>query len=247
MTDSRSYRAVLLDIEGTVSSIRFVYDEMFPFARREIPQYVATHFSDSAFAPTVEAIAADLGFDSAQAWWESREIGESDRSKVVVDAAIGMMDDDKKATGLKRLQGEVWQAGFESGELVSHHYDDFISAINRWKEQGVEMRIYSSGSVAAQLLFFRYTQSGNLLDYFSGHYDTTTGPKKESQSYVSIATDMNVSVGDVLFCSDSVDEVNAARQAGMQTALCIRPGNPEVTDDCGHMTIHSFDTLFIGH
>ena len=243
MTKSRSYRAVLLDIEGTVSSIRFVYDEMFPFARREIPQYVHAHMAADSFGETVESLASDLGYESSEQWWDSCDVGEAERAQAVVDAAIGMMDQDKKATGLKRLQGEVWQAGFESGELLSHHYDDVVPALLAWKEQGVDIRVYSSGSVKAQLLFFRYTQNGNLLDYFSGHYDTTTGPKKEPSSYTTIAADMAVSSGDVLFCSDSVDEVNAAREAGMQTALCLRPGNAEVTDDCGHRTIHSFEEL----
>ena len=243
MTESGTYRAVLLDIEGTVSSIRFVYDEMFPYAQREIPRYIAKHFSEPAFAETIDAIAGDLGYDSAQQWWDSCETGEADQLQAVVDAAIGMMEEDKKATGLKRLQGEVWQAGFESGELVSHHYDDVVPALKAWQGQGVDIRIYSSGSVKAQLLYFRYTQNGNLLDYFSGHYDTTTGPKKEAASYTAITSDMNVSPDKVLFCSDLVDELNAAREAGMQTALCVRPGNHEVTDDGGHRTVHSFDAL----
>jgi enolase-phosphatase E1 len=234
-------RSILLDIEGTISSIRFVYDEMFPFARREIPQYVRGHFDDEEFASTIEAIAADMGYESSVQWWEA--LGEEDRVQSVVDAAIGMMDQDKKATGLKQLQGQVWQSGFESGELRSHVYEDVLPALNDWQARGLDIRIYSSGSVQAQRLFFQYTQYGNLLDSFCGHYDTTTGPKKDAASYHLIAEQIGVGSDEILFASDSLDELNAARQAGLQTVLCLRPGNPEIADVCGHTTVSSFDQI----
>lgn len=236
-------RAVLLDIEGTISSIRFVYDEMFPFARREIPRYVESHFDEEDFAATIEAIAGDKQYASAAQWWESCEIEAKDRPRAVIDAAIGMMDDDRKATGLKRLQGEVWQAGFESGELKSHHYEDVRPALDAWKADGRDIRIYSSGSIQAQLLFFRYTQSGDWLHYFSGHYDTTTGPKKEAASYRRIAEDMQIAPEEILFCSDNRDELDAAREAGMRTALCVRPGNEPVPDPAGHPVVDTFNEL----
>jgi enolase-phosphatase E1 len=236
-------RCLLLDIEGTISSIRFVYDEMFPFARREIPQYVMAHFNDDSFAATIEAIADDVGYKSSSQWWEVG--GAEDRVQAVIDAAINMMDQDKKATGLKQLQGQVWQSGFESGELRSHVYDDVLPALNAWQAKGLDIRIYSSGSVQAQRLFFRYTQIGDLLGFFSGHYDTTSGPKKEAASYSTIAEDIGMPPDVILFASDLVDELNAARQAGLQTVLCVRPGNPKVVDANGHTIVHSFDQIDI--
>jgi enolase-phosphatase E1 len=240
MPDFGACRGVLLDIEGTVSPIRFVYDEMFPYARREIPGYVQAHWGDPSFSGTVDAIADDVGLESSKEWMESEQRAGA---QAVIDVAIGMMDADKKATGLKRLQGEVWQAGFESGELVAQLFPDVFPALQRWKEQGLDVRIYSSGSVKAQLLFFRYTEVGDLLSLLGGHYDTTTGPKKEAASYTAIAGQFELEPPQVLFCSDLVDELNAARDAGMKTLLCMRPGNAEVADDCGHQRAESFELV----
>jgi enolase-phosphatase E1 len=138
---------------------------------------------------------------------------------------LRLMDADAKATGLKQLQGLIWKSGFESGELKAHVYEDVPPALESWTAAGKDVRIYSSGSVQAQRLFFGHTIAGDLLPRFRGHYDTTTGPKKEAESYRKIAAAFGLPLTAILFLSDIVTELDAAREAGLATALVVRPGN----------------------
>jgi len=131
-------------------------------------------------------------------------------------------------TGLKQLQGMIWEEGFRHGEMRSTLFDDVQQALAEWRRMGREIRIYSSGSIHAQKLFFAHTESGDLTPHFSGYYDTTTGSKRETASYAAIAADCSLMAEEILFISDLVEELNAARSAGMMTALAVRPGNKAV-------------------
>jgi len=155
------------------------------------------------------------------------------------------MDGDVKATGLKQLQGLIWEAGFTSGELKAHVYDDVPPALSAWNQAGLDLRVYSSGSVQAQKLFFGHTIAGNLLPLFRGHYDTTTGPKKQSSSYTAIAAAFALPPQEILFLSDVPAELEAAKEAGLQTALVLRPGNAAVKPGHGHQEIGSFAEITI--
>lgn len=228
-------RGILLDIEGTTSSISFVYDVMFPFVRRELDAYLTNHWGGPELTAACEAIARDAGKTSLSA---SRDSIQAE--------VIRLMDGDVKATGLKQLQGLIWDAGFKSGEMKAHVYDDVPPAIAAWNSAGLDVRIYSSGSVQAQKLFFGHTIAGNLLPLFRGHYDTTTGPKREAASYTAIAAAFGLSPSEILFLSDVPAELDAARQAGLQTGLVIRPGNASVKPDHGHPEIRSFAEVKIG-
>ena len=237
-------RGILLDIEGTTSSVSFVYDVMFPFVRRELTPYLEVNWSDPQVAAACEQIAQDAGHDSFTAW--TKTAGANDEASqrcLVIDEVIRLMDGDVKATGLKQLQGLIWESGFKSGELQAHVYDDVPPALRNWKQQGGDIRIYSSGSVQAQKLFFGHTIAGNLLPLVSGHYDTTTGPKKEAASYQQIARDFGISPQEILFISDVIAELDAARTAGMQTALALRPGNAPAAAGHGHRELRSFDEV----
>lgn len=165
---------------------------------------------------------------------------DDQRQRLICDEITRLMDGDLKATGLKQLQGLIWKAGFESGELQAHVYDDVPTALTEWNEEGVDVRIYSSGSVATQKLFFEHTIAGDLLHCFRGHYDTTTGPKKEVASYQQIASAFGLHAAELLFISDVVAELDAARSAGLQTALALRPGNADVEPSHGHIEISTF-------
>ena len=222
-------RGILLDIEGTTSSVSFVYDVMFSFVRRELDGYLRGHWGEPDLAAACDAIAKDAG---------NPAIAKS--ADQVKGEVIRLMDGDVKATGLKALQGLIWDAGFTSGEMQAHVYDDVPPALKSWNIAGIDVRIYSSGSVQAQKLFFGHTIAGNLLPHFRGHYDTTTGPKKEAASYTSIAAAYGLPPKDILFLSDVPAELDAARQAGLQTGLVIRPGNVAVRPDHGHPEIRSF-------
>jgi enolase-phosphatase E1 len=243
-----STRGILLDIEGTTSSVSFVYDVMFPYVRRHLTFEVLTNWDEPAYIAACEAIARDAGHDSLAAWLQTHRLSRDNplrSADVVCREVTRQMDADLKATGLKQLQGLIWQSGFESGELLAHVYDDVPPALEAWNAAGKDLRIYSSGSVQAQKLFFGHTIAGNLLGQFRGHYDTTIGPKKEAESYRQIAVDFGLPTGEILFLSDIVAELDAARAAGLQTALVVRPDNAtgQVSSGSPHAQIASFAQL----
>jgi len=155
-------------------------------------------------------------------------------------AAIDLMNRDVKDTSLKALQGMIWRSGFESGQIVAHVFDDVPPSLATWADAGINVRIYSSGSIEAQQLFFRHTSFGDLTPSLRGYYDTTTGPKREASSYEKIAVDMGLAPRQVLFVSDIGAELDAARAAGMQTALAVRPGNRDADGLFDHPSVTSF-------
>lgn len=221
-------KGILLDIEGTTSSIRFVYDEMFPYVRKSLAAFLAADWEQPEVQACVPLLSDDVG----------RKLATQDD---VSAAVIELMDADVKATGLKKLQGLIWKNGFHSGQLVAHVYEDVAPAIHQWKQSGLDVRIYSSGSVQAQHLFFGHTEAGDLLSLFTGHYDTTIGGKKESSSYEKIATEFGLAASEILFVSDVDAELTAAADAGMQTVLSIRPGNKPM--EWEGATIESFSNI----
>lgn len=232
-------RGVLLDIEGTTSSVSFVFDVMFPFVRRELEASVLKLWESAEMAGVREQMARDAGFSSAREWLPENAAAARETLQAEVRQ---LMDRDVKATGLKMLQGLIWEAGFASGELQAEIYPDVLPALKRWTTTGLDVRIYSSGSVQAQKLFFGHTIAGNLLGYFRGHYDTQIGGKKEAASYTAIAASYELPPREILFVSDIAAELNAAAAAGMQTALANRPGNtPQGTHS--HRVIKSFEEL----
>lgn len=221
-----SGRAILLDIEGTTSSVSFVYDVMFPFARRELDRYLDDHWGDGEIAPVCELFSIDPG-------------DKKGKSQLRAEA-LRLMDADSKTTGLKKLQGLIWRSGFESGELKAHVYDEVPDILHAWKESGHEIRIYSSGSIAAQKLFFAHTIFGDLLNCFQGHYDTTIGSKREEASYAALAADWKVEPHEILFISDIVAELDAAQSAGLATILCLRPTDTPPETQQRHAEITNF-------
>lgn len=229
-------RCILLDIEGTTSSISFVYDVMFPYVRKHLASFLDQNWDSVSVQDCLPMLAKDLGHATTESWLGA---DNKEHPSLVTAAVIKLMDDDVKATGLKKLQGAIWKSGFESGQMVAHVYDDVEPAIWTWKAAAIEIRIYSSGSIEAQKLFFGHCVAGNLLEQFSGHYDTTIGSKKEADSYSAIAADAQMAAEDILFISDVVAELDAAQAAGMQTLLSIRPGNPEQVES-EHASITSF-------
>jgi enolase-phosphatase E1 len=236
-----SGRGILLDIEGTTSSISFVYDVMFPFVRRELEAYLRANWGSPELAEACELISQDAGHRAFAAWLGNHD--SETQLAAVRDEALRWMDTDAKTTGLKRLQGMIWESGFASGELQAHVYDDVPPALRSWKAAGLDVRIYSSGSVQAQKLFFGHTIYGNLLHLLQGHYDTTIGPKREPASYLAIAEDMHLPPQEILFLSDVTAELDAARRAGLQTALVRRPGNPAPPPNHGHAEIVDFGAI----
>jgi enolase-phosphatase E1 len=240
-----SGRGILLDIEGTTSSVSFVYDVMFPYVRKHLAFEVFMNWLEPEYIAAFDALARDAGHASLDDWLKPQRLSRDNplrAAELICQEVTRLMDADAKATGLKQLQGLIWKSGFESGELKAHVYADVPPALAAWNAAGKDVRIYSSGSVQAQQLFFGHTVAGNLLSWFRGHYDTTTGPKKSAASYRKIAAEFLVPPGEILFLSDVTAELDAAREAGMQTALVVRPGNapPAEAGNPGHEVIEDF-------
>lgn len=233
-------RVILLDIEGTVSPLAFVHEVMFPYARLRLASFLAARWHTPEVLAVARQMALDAGCASFAEWCPPSAKPEA----FAAEEALKLMDADLKATGLKLLQGLIWEQGFRDGALRSTLFDDVPAALQSWHAAGVELRIYSSGSVHAQKLFFAHTEAGDLTPLFSRYYDTTIGSKREAESYRRIAKDCQTAASDILFISDVVAELDAARSAGMTTRLAIRPGNvPPPAHD--HAIVHSFADLSI--
>jgi len=239
-----SGKGILLDIEGTTSSVSYVYDVLFPYARREVADFLEMSWSAPEVQAACELIARDAGAFSMASWCGEGVAKEAAAGKVVAEV-YKLMDADVKATGLKELQGIIWQEGFQKGELQSHVYPDVPKALEAWSAARLDVRIFSSGSVAAQRLLFAHSEYGDLRVHLRGYYDTRTGPKKVPSSYASIAADMNLEPPQILFLSDVVAELDAARAAGLNTGLVARPGNAPAPPDHGHAVVTDFEQIKI--
>ncbi|RPE82000.1 acireductone synthase [Vulcaniibacterium tengchongense] len=201
-------RAILTDIEGTTSSISFVKDVLFPYARRALPRFVAARGKEPAVRKWLDAVATENG-------------GMCDDA-MIVEVLQGWIDEDRKHTALKALQGMVWADGYRNADFTAHIYPDAAAALPRWREAGLPLYVYSSGSVPAQRLFFGHSDAGDLTGLFSGWFDTEVGGKREAASYRRIAEAIGLPAGEILFLSDVVEELDAAREAGLRTALIDR-------------------------
>jgi enolase-phosphatase E1 len=237
-----SVRGVLLDIEGTTSSVAYVYEVLFPFARAHLDAYLDEHWETPGTLRALNQLARDAGARSFAAWTSGDDTVTAARRRVR-DEVLRLMADDVKSTGLKELQGLIWRVGFESGTLRSHLFPDVPTALEAWAHRGLDVRIYSSGSVAAQRLFFAHTERGDFSHLLRGYYDTTLGPKREASSYRRIAEEMSLPPGEILFLSDVVPELDAAAEAGLQTRLVIRPGNAPAPEGQRHRIVRDFSEL----
>ena len=229
-------RVVLLDIEGTTTPIAFVYDVLFPYARARLSSYLRAHASEDELRDVLATLRVE--------WHEDARKGEQPPDWAVADVPAAaryldwLMDRDRKSPSLKRIQGEIWKAGFDAGELRGELLPDVAPAFARWKESGVDVAIYSSGSVVAQKLIF-----AGVLASITAFFDTAVGPKRSVGSFHRIAQELARSPDQILFVSDTPEELNAALDAGCQILLAVRPGNrpvdgPETLDE-----VSSFDEI----
>ncbi len=202
-------KTILTDIEGTTSSISFVKDVLFPYARRALPAFVRRHGSDPQVRKWLDAAALDIGGVASD--------------ECIVEILQQWIDQDRKHTALKALQGMIWRAGYEGADFQAHIYPDAAQALRAWHAAGHPLHVYSSGSVPAQRLFFAHTEAGDLTPLFSGYFDTEVGGKRAAQSYRNILAAIGREPGEVLFLSDVVEELDAAREAGLDTVLLDRP------------------------
>lgn len=219
--------ALVTDIEGTTSDIAFVQKVMFPYAYDALPAYVRAHAQDPDVAPWISAVATEIHV-------------KPDNLPAVIGALLSWIEADRKHTALKALQGQVWELAFSSGRFKAHVYPDALEALPRWRDAGLPLYVYSSGSVQAQKLYFGHTEAGDLRSCFRGYFDTTSGPKREAESYRRIASVIGQPAAGILFLSDIGAELDAAAAAGWRTVQLVREG---ATIAPGHLQISSFAQL----
>ena len=234
MTLQFTVDAVVLDIEGTTSATGFVVDVLYPYSRSRFADLLTERADD----PTVARAIAQV-----------RELTDSpDADAVQIEKTLNSwLDEDRKATPLKTLQGIIWSEGFARGDLVSHFYDDVVPALRAWHSAGLRLYVYSSGSVAAQRAWFTSSPEGDLLPLVSGLYDTeNAGPKQEPESYRRIAEATGVEPSRLLFLSDRPGELDAAEAAGWHAVGVRRPGEPYFEQGVGdHAEAGAFDEIGI--
>jgi enolase-phosphatase E1 len=227
-----SLSAVVLDIEGTTSSTRFVHETLYPYSRERFDTWITEHADDPEVQAQLDAVR-DLASEPSASidrivWWLNR-----------------WLDRDEKITPLKAFQGWIWAEGFAAGELVSHFFADSVPAIRRWHTAGLRLSVFSSGSVSAQRAWFGNSPDGDLLPMFSDHFDTeNVGPKRVASSYRAIADAISTPPDEIVFFSDLVAELDAAREAGWHTVGVRREGDQYYDDGVGdHLAVHTFDQI----
>lgn len=218
-------RAIVTDIEGTTSSIAFVHDVLFPYARERLARYVSDHAA--RLAPLLEDVR--------------REAGDPDLDAAgAIAQLLDWHDADRKVAPLKTLQGMIWADGYADGTLTGHVYPDAIAGLRRFHDRGIALYVYSSGSIAAQRLLFAHTAAGDLTPLFADYFDTGVGGKRDAAAYRAIARRIGQAPGDILFLSDVAAELAAAQAAGFAVLLLARDGAP---DGAGYPVASSFESI----
>lgn len=220
-------RAIVTDIEGTTSSLSFVKDVLFPYARARLPGFVTTHSQSPEVRAQLQAVAETVG----------RPLNDAEAGARLIE----WIDEDRKITPLKTLQGMIWEDGYRQGDFQGHVYEDAVRHLRAWKARGVALYVFSSGSVQAQKLLFAHTAYGDLTPLFSGYFDTTIGSKRETGAYQRIALAIGAPPREILFLSDIREELDAARSVGMQTCWLVRDGTSPA--DPPHPVARDFDAI----
>jgi len=205
---------VLMDIEGTTTPITFVHDVLFPYSTEHLGEYVRTHANDLDVRQALEDTKKTAASELAASYDDAGAIAQ----------LLRWIKEDRKHPALKSLQGLIWRHGYESGAYQGKIYDDVKPALAAWQAASRKLGIYSSGSVGAQKLLFKYTQAGDLTPYFSNYFDTAVGNKREPGAYDKILSELRLLGSSVVFLSDIVEELDAAKQSGMRTVQLVRPG-----------------------
>ncbi|WP_115160513.1 acireductone synthase [Synechococcus sp. UW86] len=232
---------LLLDIEGTTCPVSFVSDVLFPFAKQELSHYIKQHWDKSPDNEQIQAAKKEwLDDRSTESIQIKQQVtkGEAEEIDGLIQYLKHLISIDKKSTALKDLQGKIWEHGYKNGELKSQLFPETSECLREWREQGLTLSVYSSGSIQAQKLLYRHSPAGDLEKFFSHWFDTHTGPKKSAESYKTIAEQLHSSPNKIWFVSDNGAECDAARSAGMHTLFSLRDGNPD-RDPRDHTVVQS--------
>ncbi len=236
-------RAILLDIEGTTTPIAFVHQVLFSYARSHVEDHLRQNFDSPEVVTDLEKLREEHATDLKQDVQPPGLINETRDAQIdsMVAYVNWLIDRDRKSRGLKSLQGKIWRQGYLDGTLKSQVFADVPPALERWHNKGLTVSIFSSGSVLAQKLLFGHTEAGDLTKFISSYFDTEVGAKADLESYRKIAAALTLPTTEILFISDVVRELDAAREAGMQTVLCVRPGNQPQNSTEHYQIIETFN------
>ncbi|XP_049284998.1 enolase-phosphatase E1 [Anopheles funestus] len=229
-----SAKSIICDIEGTTTSISFVKDTLFPYALKNVEEYLKNNWNEDATKTVVAALREQAEEDKKAELEGVTTISAGESEDIIPEIVKNVewqMSQDRKTGSLKTLQGLVWAKGYKDGTIKGHVYDDVQKAFEQWTETGRKIYIYSSGSVDAQKLLFEHSEKGNLLKYLTGHYDTKIGAKREKESYESILKNIESSAEETLFLTDVYAEAKAAKDAGLNVVLLDRPGNVKLSEE----------------
>jgi len=223
-------KAIVCDIEGPTTSVSFVKDVLFPYSRQRMDSFITQHYAE----PEIAALLEDT----------KHEMGEPDASlPQVIQQLIRWIDEDRKITCLKAIQGHIWKSGYQNGDYYGHVYKDAYTQLIKWHKAGIALYIFSSGSVYAQKLLFGHTEYGDLNNMFSGNFDTTIGAKSDVASYRTIASKINLPSAEILFASDIEKELDAAKAAGMKTVWLVRDSS--ISSHSSHPQVNSFSDIVL--
>jgi enolase-phosphatase E1 len=236
-------RAILLDIEGTTMPLAYVSEVLFPFFRQHFPAHLERNMSPDECDALFGALRAQHAQEDADVVPPWNEENEASRKSSMMAYIEWLVDQNRKSTLLKDLQGQIWQRGYVSGQLTAPVFSDVPGALARWTGHGIRVGIFSSGSTLAQQLVFRHSIAGDLTQWVGFHFDTRTGPKTASESYERIAVACGYPAQTMLFISDVIAELDAAAKAGMNCLLSVRAGNHPVREDHRYPCVRSFDEL----
>lgn len=221
---------VLLDIEGTITSISFVKDTLFPYVANVLENYVNKHWDSPSFQEDLELLRAQAANDSNVIGFVPIDVGNNAKQSVI-NNVLWQMNSDRKTTALKQLQGHIWKDGYESGLLKGHLYEDVLPVLKKLTEMGKQIYTYSSGSTEAQKYLFQYSIYGDVSNVFIKYFDTKMGPKGSDSSYKNIANELSVNCSNILFLTDVLTEAEAAIKAGCNSIILVRPGNAPIDID----------------
>ena len=235
-------RALLVDIEGTVTPISFVHDILFPFARAHVRDYLVQHSNNEHVQEDIAALRREHSI-SRKAGEQPPKVDDVSTIDQIVAYVSWLIDRDRKSPALKSLQGKIWEAGYRERTLKAPLFSDVVPNLGRLRRQGIAVAIFSSGSVLAQKLLFAHTETGDHTDLIDEYFDTAVGSKVNSESYVGIARRLELRPQEVMFVSDVTSELMAARETGMATLLCVRPGNQPQSASEQFKVIHSFSEI----
>ncbi len=220
-------QAIVTDIEGTTSSISFVKDVLFPYARERMAEFV----TQNEHHPEVQQALQEVSSLS----------GHAPNLSDCINLLCQWIDEDRKVTPLKAIQGLIWAEGYQRGDFHGHLYPDAFDGLKCWRSAGIPLYVFSSGSIKAQKLLFGHTEQGDLTPWFEGYFDTTTGPKQEPSSYVTIAQKIGLTPAQILFLSDIEGELDAAGIAGFATCQLVR--DPAMAASTRHAHVARFDEI----